>query len=357
MASTINASNASGGGIIYSADSSGTLSLQGAGTTGMSVNSSGQLQMSFGGIVPQGRLTLATGTPVMTSAQTSKTTLYYTAYVGNVVPVYNGTVWTLMTFSSDLSNITTNSSTGSAGPAAVTTNSNYDLFIWSNSGTLTLTRGPAWTSDTARGTGAGTTQIAMQNGIWTNAVAITNGPSANQGTYVGTVRSDGSSQLNWTTGGAAAGGTAGILGVWNMYNRVSATAVVQDTTASWTYGTAAWRAADNSSTNRVNFIVGFVEDSFTASYTNFNYYSGGSTVQVIGLGLNSTTSPMAGGVLPSSVYTTGTYSGTSAVAGAQPALGYNYVSAIEYGDGSSSAFYGTYASTHKASNLTVTTRQ
>ncbi len=140
----------------------------------------------------------------MTSDQSGKTTIYYTPYNGNQVVIYD---WMnmLSTSFSELSNITTNSSTGNAGPAAVAANSNYDLFVWNNSGTVMLTRGPAWSSDAARGTGAGTTELQCINGILTNKVAITNGPGANLGTYVGTVRSDGSSQINWLLGGVSAG--------------------------------------------------------------------------------------------------------------------------------------------------------
>lgn len=39
---------------------------------------------------PQGRLTLASGVPVMTTTQSAKTTLYYAPYTGNRIPVYNG---------------------------------------------------------------------------------------------------------------------------------------------------------------------------------------------------------------------------------------------------------------------------
>lgn len=156
---------------------------------------------------PQGRLTLASATPVMTAAQTAKTVVYYTPYVGNQVPLYDGSSTFNMATFAELSNDLTQSATGKAGPAAATTNSNYDFFVWDDAGTKRLTRGPLWTSDTARGTGAGTTELQRVNGIWTNKVAITNGPAAGMGTYVGTIRTDGSSQANWNpTPAAAAGG-------------------------------------------------------------------------------------------------------------------------------------------------------
>ena len=99
-----------------------------------------------------------------------------------------------------ISDVTTTKS-----PAAATTNSNYDLFVWNDGGTYRCTRGPAWSSDTARGTGAGTTELQLLNGILTNKNAITNGPAANKGTYVGTVRTNGSSQVDFQLAGMGTG--------------------------------------------------------------------------------------------------------------------------------------------------------
>ena len=83
-------------------------------------------------------------------------------------------------------------------------------------------------SNTARGTGY--TQLdRITRGYITNANSITNcfnaavnyGPvAANEGTYLGTIYASANGQISWTLGAAASGGTAGLLGVWNMYNRV-----------------------------------------------------------------------------------------------------------------------------------------
>ena len=131
------------GSVVLNGATSGTVTIAApavAGSTTLTLPATTGTVLAAGNalVYPQGRLTLATATPVMTSAQTGKTTLYYTPYLGSTVPIYDGTNWSHARFS-ELSNITTNSSTGSAGPAAVTTNSNYDLFVWSSGGTLTLT--------------------------------------------------------------------------------------------------------------------------------------------------------------------------------------------------------------------------
>lgn len=213
----------------------------------------------IGPITPQGRLCLATGAAVPTAALLAKTVVFYTPYKGNVVPIYNGSAWLNRLFA-ELSNDLTASATGKAGPAAATTNSNYDLFVWDNAGTLALTRGPAWTSGTARGSGAGTTQLSYQNGILVNTVAITNGPGAGLGTYVGTFTTDGSSQTNFQPGAAASGGTAAIIGYWNCYNRMICIPSVLDGAADYTYTSATIRAWGNSNGNRITCIRGLNED-------------------------------------------------------------------------------------------------
>src|SRR4029077_13511856 len=65
--------------------------------------------------IPQGRLTLATATPVMTTTQAAKTTIYYTPYVGNLVPIYGGSSFT-MTTCAEISVATTDTT---KNPAAI----------------------------------------------------------------------------------------------------------------------------------------------------------------------------------------------------------------------------------------------
>jgi len=277
---------------------------------------------------PQGRLTLTTATPVLTAAVLAATTIYYTPYCGSIIPLYNSATGRFHPQAfAELTNDTTASSTGKAGPAAVTTNSNYDLFVWNDAGTIRLTRGPAWTSDTARGTGAGTTQISRVGGIWTNTVAITNGPGAGLGTYVGTVRSDGSSQINWQPGGVAAGGTAALLNVWNAYNRLPFAGFIGDTADNWSYTTATVRPANNSSTMRVSFVQGLQEDFFGANYQVAVYNSSSSNDVTAGVGLDSTTA-FSGRRLDVSTQTNSrkTASGDHSA----QLLGFHYLQALEY---------------------------
>jgi len=113
------------------------------------------LQTTVSAIVglPQGRLTPTTAVPVITSGVTSGTAVYYTPYVGNVIPIYNGTTFATKTFAELTLTLNTNHLADTA----------YDVFIWLESGVVTIGTGPAWNNSTggssARGSGASTTEL------------------------------------------------------------------------------------------------------------------------------------------------------------------------------------------------------
>lgn len=214
-----------------------------------------------------GRLTLTTGVPVLTTDVTAATTLYFTPYKGNRCALYNGTGWTIGTFSE----VSQTLADGSKSPAAASPSTVYDIFGWADGGTtFRATRGPAWSSATSRGTGAGTSELEMLHGVWVNKHAITNGPAAQRGVYLGTIQTSGTGtngQLNMMFAPTpAAGGTDNRLDVWNMFNRVTVTSLCRDSTNTWTYSTATTRSANNSTSNRVTAVFGLSEDAVGARY-------------------------------------------------------------------------------------------
>jgi len=235
---------------------------------------------------PGGRLTLTTAVPVTTSDVTGATTIYYSPHRHNVVWLYDGTTWTSSTFS-ELSQATTDNT---KSPAAVANNSNYDLFVWNDAGTLRCTRGFAWTLDTGRGTGAGTTELELLDGRHVNKIAITNGPAAQRGLYVGTVRSNGSAQIN---------DSMLLRHVWNKYHRALRPMRRLESTASWAYTSTTVREANGSTANRLQFVRGLDEDAVTAFVRALvaNTASGVSLGAKIGL---DSTTVHATGSLPGS---------------------------------------------------------
>lgn len=311
--------------VLRSTNSNNAISLSGSAIVRISALAE---NFMLGSILPQGRLTLTSGTPVMTSDVTAATTIYYTPSNGNLCPIYNGAFFVNTAFS-QLSQATTDNT---KSPAAVANNSNYDMFVWNDSGTIRCTRGPAWSSDTSRGSGAGTTELTLVNGMYLNANAITNGPGASRGTYVGSVRSNGSAQIDWMVlPAAAAGGSANLLGVWNAYNRVNVRSICRDSTDSWSYSTATIRAANNSTSNRISFIVGLQESCFLNSM--YLVLTGNSTAGAngyVGVGIDTTsafTNNLIGFNSTQFAITVAGY-----YIGPVSSVGFHYAQALERGD-------------------------
>lgn len=303
---------------------------------------------------PGGRLTLASGQPVMASDVVGATAVYYTPYKTAFLPLWSGTVAMPQVFT-ELSQATTDAT---KSPAACAPNSCYDLFVWDDAGTLRLSRGPAWSqaqtftitiatpgtvtcaghglyegqpvvltttgalptglaagttyyvcrvvdantftlstslanaiagtaiattgtqsgvhtatqSLTVRGTAAAISRNAA--GFYTNAVAITNGPAIGRGTYVGTIRTNAASTVDWICNPAdTVGGGSCALHVWNAYNRVLFESHNVDATSpSYTYTTLTWRPRKASAAGVTTFVCGLPEDhvelTFMANASN-----------------------------------------------------------------------------------------
>jgi hypothetical protein len=303
---------------------------------------------SSGTLPPQGRLTLTSNTPVMTADASAQGTVYYAPYIGNSVPVYNGTTYIQQQYTQLSLTLDSNAAhTGYQQSGKL-----FDLFCALNGSTLVLGTGPAWTSSTARGTGAGTTQLQLLNGIWTNANALTlkydNTASTlsvpvNQATYVGTMYATANGQTSMQfSPAAAAGGGNPFLGLFNAYNKVRTTSVSQDNTQSWTYGTATWRSADNSTSNRVSFVDGLQQSQIMAQYSvGCKAGASGAGIPQIGIGLDSTSTvtPPVGFTYNQASQTNDNLESTPLVF-IPPKLGFHFIQALEYAASATATFLG-----------------
>lgn len=299
-------------------------------------------------VPPQMRITLAPGVAVMTSTVSAANTVYVTPANGNLVPIYNGSSYTMTAFA-EVSQLTTDAT---KSPAAATTNSNYDVFCWIDTGpTNRCTRGPPWSSNTSRGTGAGTSELVLVNGIYLNANAITNGPSAQRGTFMGSIRTNGTSTVDYSVGGTANGGVAGSLGVWNMYNRNLAVAQSIDNT-SYTYSSATIRQAHGSVGNQVSVLVGLAVDIINVSFsTRIVTTAIVSSNSFIGIGEDSTTASAGAPTVTVQTPAAGALVATpTATLSKVPLLGFHTYAAIESGDNSNA---NTFASGGAVTSLSV----
>ncbi|SDR10158.1 hypothetical protein SAMN05519103_00746 [Rhizobiales bacterium GAS113] len=307
------------------------------------------LTLTSGALSVGGRLTLTSATPILTGTVTAVGTVYFTPYLGDAIPLWNGTqfVWTAV---AELSNILANSAVGNAGPSAAAASQVYDLYVWNNAGVPTLTRSPAWSvgggSNTARGGGAGSAQQQrFVVGVIVNQVAITNGPAATFGTYVGMIATDsGGGTVTWNLGSSAAGGGAATLNVWNMFNRVSFKPAVNDSTASHTYTSGTIRALDASNTNRITFVRGLEEDGVSATLNSAIKLAANGAQGTIYIGLDSTTAAVSSSTTPT-IFATASVVFSSAVArfAGYTGLGAHYLQALEGSDGVNANIFFTGA--------------
>jgi len=241
---------------------------------------------------PQGYLTPVSGLPVINSDSISVTQIYYTPFVGNLIPVYNGTSFVPTVFSEI--------SLALVSQHAASTI--YDVFVFNNSGVLTLATGPAWSASTAgggsRGAGAGTTQLSRLNGLWVNTVSMTgrNGSTtytipASQGTYVGSIFIDGSAgQVSCYR----SYGQSRKWGVWNAYNRQSIYLKAGDSTSSWSLNNATGlHAVNGNAANSLTVFAGLPEELVDFRYSaraSASPTTGLIATVVSGIGFNSTSS-------------------------------------------------------------------
>jgi len=300
--------------------------------------------------VPQGRLSLTSGVPVLASGVSAGTAVYYMPYLGNLLPIYDGSLFNTESFSELTLTLNSNH----------VANAIYDVFAFINSAAVVIGTGPAWNTATAgagaRGSGAGTTEITRSiGGLLTiaNAMTARNGATtysvaANQGTYLGTLFMDASNgQLTCHT----AYGQSRKWGVWNVYNRMSIIMKAGDGTSSWTYGTATVRPSNNASTNSISIMTGLAEECFDLeAIQQVNSGGNAGSPARVGIGYNSTTamsgtavggaatSTNSGSITASLNYAGGRYS-------APPALGVQTITMLETpGEASSKTFYGTEGS-------------
>lgn len=196
--------------------------------------------------------------------------------------------------------------------------------------------GPTWDtgsgSDTARGTGAGSTAIELFNGAWVNTNSVTGSIgagtiAAKAGRHVATVR---------TTGTTTVEDSLAKRFVWNRHNPQPRTMRVIDTTNSWSTSDTAWNEFNNSTSNRVQWVTGDASTQVDGHMVCIAT-TGVATLGRVAIGVD--------GLTPSGLWQQ-VYSGaaTNIVLTAfyvgQPGLGFHYLQALEQADGGSTTFYG-----------------
>lgn len=247
-----------------------------------------------------GRLTLTSGTAVTTSDVTGATSVYFTPYDGNRIALFDGNKWKVYPFTER-----------SLALGTLTSGLPYDVFIYDNSGTLTL-EFTAWTNTSTRATA-----LALQDGVQVKTGALTR-------------RWLGSFQTTSTT---TTEDSFQKRLVHNRYNKRPRPLRRQEGTSSWTYTSATIRQANGSTSNQVEVMSGEIQPlelvlAVQASNTNDSV-----NVQSFINGPDSTTSQ-----LPGSTFAAQDVSGAGgavtniAVFRGFTTLGYHYYVWAEYSE-------------------------
>ena len=165
MAATINASTASGGGIITSADASGVLELQTAGVTALSISATQVVSFTNPVTLTSATLTSATlTTPTINSAQVPTISGTAPLYMCRAWVNFNGTGTVAIRASGNVSSITDN------GVGDYTVNfttamadADYTVNGTSNNGSVVIGFGPAATAAGSLPQLKSTTQIRLSS--------------------------------------------------------------------------------------------------------------------------------------------------------------------------------------------------
>jgi hypothetical protein len=302
-------------------------------------------------ITPQGYLNLvgvASGGPIQGASDvTGAQTVYYSPYVGNQVPVWNGSSFTILPFAE----------LQIALSSAQSASTIYDVCIFNNAGTAVGVFGPAWSSSVAgsstRGTGAGSAQIQYQNGVLVNSFAINANNGSNpytipalECTYVGSIYVDATQGQvsNYRTWGQSRK-----WGIWNPYNCVPIYLQAGDSTSSWSYTTnKTLQPANNNTANSLTVFSGLPSQIYDLEETQLVGVSASEADNFqIGIGYNVTNA--ASGFSPTLLSPAVTASGGTenalAIYLAPPSLGINTVTALEAASfgGGTLTFHGTIA--------------
>jgi len=253
--------------------------------------------------IADGRLTLGAGTPVTADNVSSATSIYYTPFKGNKISLYDGTRWKMYSFTEGTLTV----------PSTVYRNA--DVFIYDNSGTLTL-ESVNW--DQTSGTFSGATNAtpivgtstshglaigdmvgvnglvgntALNGYVWcvsgttTNTITFdsstgngvyssggtwykinntrTTALVAQDGVYVKTGETNkkylGTFCTTKTSGQTEDSKTARLL--WNYYNKVLRSGHILDGTSHTYTSTTTDRYFNNDPNNKFEFVAGVTEDA------------------------------------------------------------------------------------------------
>ncbi len=284
----------------------------------------------YGVSTADGRLTTVSGTPILTSNQLAKATLYYTPFKGNQIALYSGSVWSVLTFAET-----------SLSLSGFTASKNYDIWGYSSGGTLAL-EATVWTNDTTRATA-----LTTQDGIYCKTGDATR-------RYLGTVRINSTGgQIDWAPSSNGSGGVEVKATIWNENNRILFSFTNRDVTSSWTHAAnGTWVPLNGSTNNRFTFVLGRSVEQIEADLSVRATTAAGGT-GAVAFGLDITSAPASNQLFgPTSGTTNTPYVSATAKYANHISAGNHYLQALDYSVTQITTFYG-YTNPYTQSGMLV----
>lgn len=274
------------------------------------------------------RLTSVTATPVLTSTQLAKTTLFDTPFKSSFISLYNSSLGVFVAHSVPETSLSTSGFTASRV---------HDIYAYMDGSTYTL-EAVAWANNTTKPT------RGTQNGI-----TVKNGDPTKR--FRGCVYVNASKEIEWSVGGSASGGAEIKHMIWNQDNRLFFSGISREAATSWTHAAnSTWSSLNSSTANRYSFVIGEKIEPITADLiVRATTASGG--VGSVAFGLDVTNTPTANQLFgPTSGTTNNPYSPLPAKFKSQIDVGLHFLQAIEYSTATITTFYG-YSSTYTQSGI------
>lgn len=206
------------------------------------------LTSAIQGHVCEGRLTFESGNPTHKN-KSAASVVYFTPFNGNKISLFDGNVWTIRTFNEI-----------SLSLASLSANTNFDIFLYEDSGSLFLEAVP-WSDNVSP------ISKSRIEGVLVKEIDTTR-------LYLGTIR------IGQTAGQSA--NTDQKRFCWNYYNRLSLKLAspykLHQTHDSNTNGI--WQPFNNDTTRHFEFVVGTKEDDIDFSLEGLFWNLGAQNVRV-----------------------------------------------------------------------------
>lgn len=224
----------------------------------LSAGRANALEVALQSLIPGGRLTLTSGTPVTTSDVTGATSIYYTPYVSNGIALWDSaqTKWVPVIFTEQTLALGT-----------LTSGLPYDVFGYLNAGALSLEL-LAWTNGTTRATA-----VTLQDGRYCKSGDKTR-------LYLGTF---------YTTATTTTEDSTTKRFLFNAYNRRRRKFKRFESGGNYNYTSTTIRQVNANTANKVEAVIGLSEDMVSVA-CNIGLFTNTSAVALSnGIGYDSTT--------------------------------------------------------------------